>query len=142
MPLPESGKSGFSLFKRLLTPLNSTYPNTMRSAVVPDELLDALDVDDDVDVGAVGVVVVVAASSCGGSLAGSAHVSAFDDVAEALEGAVVLRSLPLLPSGGAQGKGHEDKNYLGERANSPKLTQCKLLHAQPVVAVAAWNTIA
>ena len=36
------------------------------------------------------MVVVVAAPSGSGPLAGAAHVSAFDDVAEALEGAVVL----------------------------------------------------
>ena len=90
LSLPKSRRSRFSLFRSFLTPLYPTYPKAMRSAVLSNKLLNASNVHDDVDVEAVGVVVVVAASSGGGSFAGAAHVSAFDDVAQALEGAVVL----------------------------------------------------
>ena len=77
-------------------------PNKLlRHLVPPDEFLDADDVQDNVDVGAIGVAVVVAAAAGRRMLAGAAHVATFYHVAEALEGAVVLAP-PVLDLGVAE----------------------------------------
>ncbi len=62
-------------------------PRTPSRLLIPlAELLDTDDIGDDVDVRAVGVAVVLEAAAGRWALAGAAHVSAFHDVAEALEG--------------------------------------------------------